>query len=107
MALHITDSFVTANHVLVYDNAVVPTNAKHLIAKEYADNNFYTNTTTLDDIAAPTASVDLNNQKITSLATPTSNADAATKLYVDNAVSGASATQIVNAVNVNSKLTAN
>ncbi len=48
VALQITDSFVTANHVLVYDNAVTPLNPKHLIAKEYADNNFYNNSITLD-----------------------------------------------------------
>ncbi len=59
-ALQITDSYITSNHVIVYDNAVVPTNPKHVIAKEYADNNFYTNTTTLDDISAPVASVNMN-----------------------------------------------
>lgn len=37
---------------------------------------------TLDKIAAPTASVDLNSQKITSLADPTSAQDAATQAYV-------------------------
>jgi hypothetical protein len=60
VALQVTDSYITSNHVIVYDNAVVPTNPKHVIAKEYADNNFYTNTTTLDDIAAPVASVNMN-----------------------------------------------
>ena len=79
VALHITNTAITANHVVVYDNAVVPTNPKHLVAKEYVDNNFYDNTTTLDNITAPTGSLSLNSQKITSLATPTSNSDAATK----------------------------
>lgn len=37
----------------------------------------------LDQIAAPTSSVGLNGQKITSLGTPTLDTDAATKLYVD------------------------
>jgi hypothetical protein len=37
-------------------------------------------------MAAPTGSVSVNSQKITSLGTPTSNADAATKLYVDTKV---------------------
>jgi hypothetical protein len=37
-------------------------------------------------MAAPTAAVSLNSQKVTSLATPTDNADAATKLYVDTKV---------------------
>lgn len=45
----------------------------------------------LDQFAAPTTSVSLNSQKITSLATPTSSADAATKGYVDSAVDSAAA----------------
>jgi hypothetical protein len=43
----------------------------------------------LDQISAPTASVDLNGQKITNLGTPTLDADAVTKLYVDNLIAGA------------------
>lgn len=39
--------------------------------------------TTLDKVAAPVASVSLNSQKITNLATPTLAGDAATKGYVD------------------------
>lgn len=39
--------------------------------------------TTLDKVAAPVAAVTLNNQKITDLAAPTLNTDAATKAYVD------------------------
>jgi len=42
----------------------------------------------LDQLAAPIASVNLNNQKITNLATPQSANDATNKAYVDNAVSG-------------------
>lgn len=42
----------------------------------------------LDQLSAPTASVNLNSQKITNLAEPTSATDAATKGYVDNAVVG-------------------
>jgi hypothetical protein len=37
-------------------------------------------------MAAPTGSVSLNSQKVTSLATPTDNTDAATKAYVDTKV---------------------
>lgn len=47
-------------------------------------------TNRLDQMAAPTASVGMNGQKITSLATPVDVTDAATKGYVDNAVSGLS-----------------
>jgi hypothetical protein len=42
----------------------------------------------LDQLAAPTSSVALNSQKITGLATPTNDDDAATKGYVDAARSG-------------------
>ena len=107
VALQVAGSYITSNHVIVYDNAVVPANPKHLIAKEYADNNFYTNNTTLNSITAPTGDLSMNSYKITNLATPTSNGDATTKLYVDNAVAGASASQIINSVNANSKLVAN
>lgn len=37
----------------------------------------------LDQFAIPTANLNVNNQKITGLATPTADADAATKAYVD------------------------
>jgi len=42
----------------------------------------------LDQITAPTASVDLNSQKIINLATPTAGTDAATKQYVDDVSTG-------------------
>ncbi len=55
-------------------------------------NLYYTDTRVrlnrLDQMAAPTASVSLNSQKITGLANPTADQDAATKVYVDLAVQG-------------------
>jgi len=42
----------------------------------------------LDQMAAPTAAVSANSQKITNLATPTSSGDAASKQYVDNVSQG-------------------
>ena len=42
----------------------------------------------LDQMAAPTAAVGLNSQKITSLAAPTADTDAATKAYVDSTSEG-------------------
>jgi len=52
----------------------------------YTDTRVRTNR--LDQLAVPTASVSLNSQKITNLATPTDATDAATKGYVDAARSG-------------------
>ncbi len=43
---------------------------------------------TLDSLANPTGSLDLNSQKITSLATPTADSDGATKGYVDSVAQG-------------------
>ena len=55
--------------------------------------------TRLDQFAAPTAAVSLNNQRITNLATPTVDSDAATKGYVDAAVNGTDVTfRLVDAV---------
>lgn len=53
--------------------------------------------TTLSSIAAPTGSVSLNSQRITSLATPTTGTDAATKAYVDNTSQGLDAKASVRA----------
>lgn len=47
-------------------------------------------TSRLDQMTAPTASVDLNGQRITNLGNPVANADAVTKSYVDNARAGIS-----------------
>jgi len=52
---------------------------------------------TLDVITAPAASVNLNSQRITNLADPTANTDAANKQYVDNTVQGLDAKQSVRA----------
>ena len=54
-------------------------------ASTISDFDTQVRTSRLDQMAAPTGSVSLNSQKITSLATPTTNTDAATKAYVDTA----------------------
>lgn len=48
----------------------------------------------LDQVPLPTATVDLNSQLITGLATPAGNTDAATKAYVDAAVAGGSTSAV-------------
>lgn len=60
-------------------------------------NNFdsQVRTSRLDQMAAPTADVSLNSRKITNLADPTADQDAATKAYVDAARSGLDVKQSV------------
>lgn len=57
------------------------------------DNQVRTNR--LDQMAAPQNPVSMNNQRITSVATPVQDYDAANKIYVDNAVQGLKAKQSV------------
>jgi hypothetical protein len=73
---------VTAGTTL--DAADIPT----LTAAKISDFDTQVRTNRLDQMTAPSASVSLNSQKITNLATPTADADAATKAYVDAARSG-------------------
>ena len=54
-----------------------------LTAVKISDFDTQVRTSRLDQMTAPTASVSLNSQKITNLATPTADGDAATKAYVD------------------------
>jgi hypothetical protein len=56
------------------------------LAATVSDFDTQVRTSRLDQMAAPTGSLSVNSQKITSLATPTVNTDAATKLYVDTKV---------------------
>lgn len=57
-------------------------------ASTISDFDTQVRTNRLDQLAAPTASVSLNSQKITSLATPTDANDATNKSYVDGVASG-------------------
>jgi hypothetical protein len=66
-------------------------------ASEVVDFDTQVRTNRLDQMTAPTASVSLNSQKITNLATPTASTDAATKGYVDSARSGLDVKQSVKA----------
>jgi hypothetical protein len=55
-------------------------------ASTISDFDTQVRTSRLDQMAAPTGSVSANSQKITSLATPTADTDASTKLYVDTSI---------------------
>ena len=70
----VTDPYARANHTGTQ------------LAATVSDFDTQVRTSRLDQMAAPTGSVSVNSQKITSLATPTVNTDAATKLYVDTKV---------------------
>ena len=61
--------------------AVTPASSS---AAKVSDFDTQVRTSRLDQMAAPTASVAFNSQKITGLADPTNAQDAATKFYVDN-----------------------
>jgi hypothetical protein len=70
----VTDPYARANHTGTQ------------LAATVSDFDTQVRTSRLDQMAAPTGSVSLNSQKITNLATPTSNTDASTKAYVDTKV---------------------
>ena len=58
------------------------------LASTISDFDTQVRTSRLDQMAAPTAAVSMNSQKITSLADPTVSTDAATKSYVDSLAAG-------------------
>lgn len=51
--------------------------------RQTSDSLYYLNNVPLNEISNAAASVSMNSHKITTLATPTANADCATKGYVD------------------------
>jgi hypothetical protein len=73
----------------VIDNANIKSSAG-IVASKLDSTSFNTQvrTNTLNQLASPTAALSMNSQKLTSVADPTSAQDAATKNYVDSAVSG-------------------
>jgi hypothetical protein len=58
------------------------------LAATISDFDTQVRTSRLDQMAIPTAALNLNSQKITSLATPTAGTDAATKAYADGLLTG-------------------
>ena len=85
VASDIADGTITAAK-LVSDPYARANHTGTQTASTISDFDTQVRTSRLDQMAAPTGSVSLNSQKVTSLATPTDNADAATKLYVDTKV---------------------
>ena len=68
-----------------------------LTAAKISDFDTQVRTSRLDQLAAPTADVPLNSQKITGLADPVNAQDAATKNYVDSVAQGLDAKPSVKA----------
>jgi hypothetical protein len=68
--------------------ALVAADIPTLTASKISDFTSSVTAVRLDQHAAPTADVSFNSYKLTNLATPTSDSDAATKAYVDAARSG-------------------
>ena len=85
VATDIADGTITAAK-MVSDPYARANHTGTQTASTISDFNTAVRTNRLDQMTAPTGSVSLNSQKVTSLATPTDNADAATKLYVDTKV---------------------
>ena len=85
VATDIADGTITAAK-LVSDPYARANHTGTQLAATVSDFDTQVRTSRLDQMAAPTGSVSVNSQKITSLATPTVNTDAATKLYVDTKV---------------------
>ncbi len=85
VATDIADGTITAAK-MVSDPYARANHTGTQTASTISDFDTQVRTSRLDQMAAPTASVSLNSQKVTSLATPTADADAATKLYVDTKV---------------------
>jgi hypothetical protein len=93
-----TGSLVFANNptmsgVTVNGNLTV--SGSGLVASNINNFDSQVRTSRLDQMAVPTTSVSLNSQRITSLADPVADQDAATKAYVDAARSGLDVKQSV------------
>lgn len=69
--------------------SLVAADIPSLLASKISNFDTQVRTNRLDQMAAPTASVAFNSQKITGLAEPTNPQDAATKNYVDSAITSA------------------
>ena len=79
---------VNAKGLITGITSLVASDIPSLTAAKISDFDSTVQANRLDEMANPTASVDLNSQKITNLATPTDASDAATKGYVDASQQG-------------------
>ena len=70
---------------------LIATDIPALTASKISDFNAQVHTSRLDQMAVPTASVNVNSQKITNLLAPVADTDAANKAYVDNVAQGLNA----------------
>tara|TARA_A100001201_G_scaffold140173_1_gene132988 strand:- start:2181 stop:3839 length:1659 start_codon:yes stop_codon:yes gene_type:complete len=77
--------------------SMVAQDVPSLTASKISNFDTQTRTNRLDQMAAPTGSVSLNSQKITNLADPTGDNDAANKGYVDGVAQGLDVKQSVQA----------
>ena len=68
--------------------ALVPADIPTIVHTKISDFDTGVRTNRLDQMTAPSAAVNLNSQKITNLADPTADADAANKGYVDGVAQG-------------------
>ncbi len=92
---YITDAMISPTAAIALSKlAVNPlARANHTgtqLAATISDFDTQVRTSRLDQLAAPTGSVDLNGQRITNLGNPVGNADAVNKQYVDNSRAGIS-----------------
>jgi len=77
--------------------AMAEADVPSLTASKISNFDTQVRTSRLDQMAAPTSDVSFNSRKITGLATPTADTDAANKLYVDSAIQGLHPKQAVRA----------
>ena len=103
--LHVTGTNSMANNLNMDNKKInhlaLPTSLNDAANKKYVDDTLLLNNVAMsnylkkDGTVAMTGNLNINNNKIVSLATPTNNTDASTKKYVDDTVAA-------NKVNVNS-----
>ncbi len=79
-----------ANSKLATDPLARANHTGTQLAATVSDFDTQVRTNRLDQMTAPTGSVSLNSQKITNLATPTSNNDAVNKTYIDSKIGAVS-----------------